>query len=150
MNGIKTGKKLRFTGRMAGYSAVLVLLLTIIGVALFTRAEIQANIMRTPGMMYQQIDKNTVANLYNITLVNKTFDEKIVTLALDETQAGVIKIVGNQKAFKLKPQEVLKGTFFIQIPNDKITESSMKFKVKVFSDKKLINEIKTSFLAPTE
>ena len=150
MNGIKTGKKLRFTGRMAGYSAVLVLLLTIIGVALFTRAEIQANIMRTPGMMYQQIDKNTVANLYNITLVNKTFDEKTVTLALDETQAGVIKIVGNQKAFKLKPQEVLKGTFFIQIPNDKITESSMKFKVKVFSDKKLINEIKTSFLAPAE
>lgn len=150
INGIKTGKKLKLTGRMIGYSAVLVLLLTIISVALFSRAEIQANIMRTPGMMYQQIDAQTVANLYNITLVNKTFEEKTITLALDENQQGKIKLVGNQTAFKLKPQEILKGTFFIEIPTKEIKESNLKFKVKVFSENKLITEIKTSFLAPAE
>jgi cytochrome c oxidase accessory protein FixG len=150
INGIKTGKKLKLTGRMIGYSAVLVLLLTIISVALFSRTEIQANIMRTPGMMYQQIDDQTVANLYNITLVNKTFEEKTITLALDENQKGKIKLVGNQTTFKLKPQEILKGTFFIEIPNKEIKESNLKFKVKVFSENKLITEIKTSFLAPAE
>lgn len=150
MNGIKTGKKFSLNNRIIAYSGVLLLLLAIIGVALFSRSEIQANIMRTPGMMYQQIDADTVANLYNITLVNKTFEEKTITLSLDEKQAGTIKIVGNQKDFKLKPQEVLKGTFFIQIPNKEIEESNLRFKVKVFSDKKLITEIKTSFLAPAE
>ncbi|MFN3315845.1 MAG: 4Fe-4S dicluster domain-containing protein, partial [Raineya sp.] len=150
MNGIKTGKKLKITGRIVGYSAVLVLFLTIICVALFSRREIKANIMRTPGMMYQQIDANTVANLYNITLVNKTFEEKTITLALDEQQAGKIKLVGNQNEIKLKPQEILKGTFFIEIPNKEIKESNLKFKVKVFSENKLITEIKTSFLAPAE
>ncbi len=150
INGIKTGKKLKLTGRMMGYSAILVLLLSIISVALFSRAEIQANIMRTPGMMYQQIDDQTVANLYNITLVNKTFEEKTITLALDENQKGKIKLVGNQTAFKLKPQEILKGTFFIEIPNKEIKESNLKFKVKVFSENKLITEVKTSFLAPAE
>lgn len=150
MQGIKSGKKFKITGRMVGYSAVLVLLLAIIGVALFTRDEIQTNIMRTPGMMYQKIDAHTVGNLYNITLVNKTFDEKTVTLALEEKQAGTIKIVGNQKEFRLKPQEVLKGTFFIQIPNSEIKESVLKIKVKVFSENKLIEEIKTYFLAPAE
>ncbi|GAB4489942.1 MAG: cytochrome c oxidase accessory protein CcoG [Raineya sp.] len=150
MNGIKAGKKLKLTGRIIGYSAVLILLLVIIGVALFLRSEIQANIMRTPGMMYQQIDAQNVANLYNITLVNKTFKEKTITLALEEKKMGTIKIVANQNNFKLKPQEVLKGTFFIVIPNKNIKESSLKIKVNVFSDDKLITSIKTSFVAPAE
>ena len=150
INGIKTGNKLKLTGRIMGYSAVLVLLLVIISVALFSRSEIQANIMRTPGMMYQKIDAQTVGNLYNITLVNKTFEEKVITLALEEKQVGTIKIVGNQKDFRLKPQEIFKGTFFIQIPSNQIKESTLKFKVKVLSEKKLITEVKTSFLAPAE
>jgi cytochrome c oxidase accessory protein FixG len=150
MNGIKTGKKLTFTARMAGYSAVLVLLLSIIGFALFTRTDVQVNIMRTPGLMYQQINAYTVANLYNASLVNKTFDNQEITLQLEEGQAGVIKLVGNQKTIQLKPQEVLKATFFIEIPTKSIQSSSLKFKVKAFANGKHIADIKTSFLAPAE
>lgn len=150
MNGIKTGTKLRFTTRMLGYSSVLVLLLIIISVALFSRSEIQANIMRTPGMMYQQIDANTIANLYQISLVNKTFENKTITLKLENKQAGKIKIVGNQSFIKLKPQEITKATFFIEIQSREIRASNLKFKVNVFSENELIAEIKTSFLAPAE
>ncbi|MDX1904146.1 MAG: cytochrome c oxidase accessory protein CcoG [Thermonemataceae bacterium] len=150
MNGIKNGKKLSFNWRMAAYSTVLVVLLSIIAISLSMRSDVQVNVMRTPGLMYQEINKTTVANVYNVTLVNKTFGDKEITLKLQDGQAGVIKVVGNQKSFKLKPQEVLKGTFLIEIQKKDIQETNMKFKVMVYDNGKLISDIKTSFMAPAE
>ncbi|MCU0439272.1 MAG: cytochrome c oxidase accessory protein CcoG [Raineya sp.] len=150
VNGIKSGKKLKLSARIIGYSTVLVLLLVIIGIALFTRTDVQANVMRTPGMMYQQIDANTVANLYNISLVNKSFDSKEITLKLEDGQVGKIKLLGNQNSIKLKPQEITKATFFIEIPNKSISESHMKLKIKVFKNGEFFTDIKTTFLAPAE
>ncbi|KOY85986.1 cytochrome C oxidase [bacterium 336/3] len=150
VNGIKSGKKLKLSARIIGYSSVLVLLLVIIGVALFTRTDVQANIMRTPGMMYQQIDAHTVANLYSISLVNKSFDNKEITLKLEDGQVGKIKLLGNQSSVKLKPQEISKATFFIEIPNKSITENHIKLKIKVFKNGEFFTDIKTTFLAPVE
>jgi len=83
--------------------------------------------------------------------VNKTFGDKEITLKLQDGQAGVIKLVGNnQQSFKIKAQEVLKGTFLIEIQKKDIQDSNLKFKVLVYDKGKLINEIKTSFMAPAE
>jgi len=150
LNGIQAGEKLRFSGRIMGYSVVLLVLLGIIGAALFTRKEVQVNIMRTPGMMYQQIDDQTVANLYNAALVNKSFETKEIRLELAEGQKGKIRLVGNQKTIRLKPQEITKATFFIEIPNKSIEASSLEFRVRVLVNNKHLTDIKTSFLAPSD
>lgn len=153
MNGIRTGKKFQITGRMIGYSVVLLVLLGVMTAALMLRKDVQINIMRTPGILYQEIGKNkdTVANLYNATLVNKTFRKQKVYLKLAKGQVGKIQWVATNQELILQPQEVLKVTFFIQIPKKAVTTSTMKVHLNAFNEKEqLLYSTTTSFLAPAE
>ncbi len=154
MNGIKTGKKFKVTGRMIGYSVVLTILLGVMATALAVRKDVQINIMRTPGMLYQEVGKNkdTVANLYNATLVNKTFNTQKIQLELAEGQIGKIQWVATSQEVVLQPQEVRKITFFIQIPKNTINASTMKVKIQAFNaeTQKILYNAETSFIAPAE
>lgn len=144
IRGIKNNVPLKFTTRMAAYSFVLVVLLSVLTSLLVLRKEVEVTILRLPGSLAQQLDSVTVANLYNIELVNKTFDPIDITLTSEE---GTIKLIGYpDNQLRLKEGEVLKSTFFIQIPKDRLTTPHRKVTVRVFANQKPIDEIETSFL----
>jgi hypothetical protein len=60
------------TPRAIGYSAILVLLLVLQGFLFGTRTDVEAVILRTPGMLYQKVDETWISNLYNYEIINKT------------------------------------------------------------------------------
>jgi cytochrome c oxidase accessory protein FixG len=71
-NGITNKEPLRFTTRMKLYSVLLSLLVVILAALLVTRKDVDATVMRTPGMLYQERGTDSISNLYNIKLANKT------------------------------------------------------------------------------
>lgn len=146
-NNIAKGEKTKFTTRTKAYTAVLVVLLSILVVLLFSRKDIQTNVMRAQGMLYQEQPNNQISNLYNITLVNKTRKDIPVTLELEEPKVpGAIKMVGNGLVV---PKEAMgNGVFFIYVDKNKFTKRHNKIKVGVYSKGKKIDVVKTSFLAP--
>ncbi|WP_181304061.1 cytochrome c oxidase accessory protein CcoG [Rufibacter sp. XAAS-G3-1] len=134
-----------FTGRMKAYTAVLVLLMGAFVALLITRSNIDATILRTPGMLYQQTAQGTVTNLYNITLINKTDEELPITLKLLSSE-GTIKVVRNELV--LPKQGLVEGVFFAEIPKNSLQSASSKIEIGVFSGDKLIATEKTKFLGP--
>ncbi|CAN0604120.1 unnamed protein product, partial [Ectocarpus sp. 12 AP-2014] len=64
--------KFKFTARMKGYTAVLVILTGILIGMLFLRNELEANILRLPGQLYERKANNNISNVYTYKLVNKT------------------------------------------------------------------------------
>ncbi|MBX7044764.1 MAG: cytochrome c oxidase accessory protein CcoG [Ignavibacteria bacterium] len=143
--GIETGKKFKITPREIGYSIVLTILIILQVVLFSNRREIDVNILRTPGLLFQEQPDNRITNLYNINLANKTFKDVPVTLKLNNLD-GEIKLIGNDLV--LPPAGVTEGKFLVYVQRDKIKMMNTPFVVQVWAGDKLINELETSFNGP--
>jgi len=144
-SNIKLKQKFRFTGRIIGYSSLLVVLLTVFMVLLLNRRDIDVNILRSPGMLFQEQPGNLVSNLYNIEVVNKTFDKIPVTLKLNGSE-GEIKIIGN--TLNIEPNGIANAKFMVLLDKDKLDKTNTPLKIEVYAHNKKIDEINTSFLGP--
>lgn len=144
-NGIANGEKLRITSRIIAYSSVLVALIGVLVVLLVTRKDVDAAVFRTPGMLFQQQDNDTISNLYNIRLLNKTHNEVPVTLKL-ESGNGTIQMIG--KNVVIGKESKAESEFFIFISKSEIKERKTVLLVGVYSGDKKLETVKTTFLGP--
>ncbi len=144
--GIAERIKLKLTPRIVGYSSVLILLLGILSFALISRSDSETTILRTPGMMYQENPDGTISNLYNFKVNNKTYKDLNVQFEVIDIPAK-IKIIGID-SIVAKKEGAAQGSMFIIINPKEIEKRSTKIKVKVISEGKVIETVKTSFLAP--
>jgi polyferredoxin len=146
-NGIVTGKKKIFTPRAIGYSVVLGVLLIVNAFLLINRADVETIILRTPGMLYQEVDETTLSNLYNYQVVNKTSKEMELEFRLSsDYDYGSLKLIGNPPV--TSKGSVAEGAFFIYMPKDQLNGRKNKIVVEVYHNGELIDEAKTSFLGP--
>ncbi len=137
----------RFTTRMAGYSTVLTVLIGVLITMLFLRNDIEANILRLPGQLYERKENNIISNVYTYKLVNKT-TENIEQVRFElMSHPGQITLVSNTQ-FTVPAQELAEGTLFIEINNAALTGDKDRLKIGIFSGEELIETTETQFLAP--
>ena len=140
-------KKFKFTPRLKGYTAVLLILTGILVGMLFLRNDLEANILRLPGQLYEHKEDNIISNVYTYKLVNKTTkDVNDVSFKL-LSHKGIVKLVRNEN-FQVLAQDLAEGTLFIEINNAAIKSDKERIKIGVYSGDKLIETTKTAFLAP--
>lgn len=136
----------RFTTRMKGYTAVLTILIGILTGLLLLRNDVEADILRLPGQLYQHKGEN-ISNVYTFKIVNKTIgDFKDVHFRLLSAK-GSIAPVGNAH-FKVKGQGIAQGTLFIEINEYLLETEKTKLKIGVYDGDKLIETATTNFLSP--
>ncbi|MGF1558214.1 MAG: cytochrome c oxidase accessory protein CcoG [Flavobacteriaceae bacterium] len=144
---ITKGEKFKFTPRLKGYSAVIIILVGFLVGMLFLRNDLEANILRLPGQLYEHKEGNIISNVYTYKLINKTTkDVEDVNFRL-LSHKGTVKLV-RQENFKVAAQDLAEGTLFIEINNAAIKSDKEKIKVGVYSGDKLIETTLTAFLAP--
>ncbi|HSC37771.1 MAG TPA: cytochrome c oxidase accessory protein CcoG [Chitinophagaceae bacterium] len=148
-NGIENNEKLHYTGRMKLYTVLLGVLLLILGFLLFTRKEVDATIMRTPGMLYQEKGKDSVSNLYNIKVINKTVKRIPLQLKL-EGVSGQISIIGDRNSIDVKDQGQGSGSFFVTLPKNIIHNRKTQLQIGIYENNKRIDVIRTNFLGPVD
>ena len=146
-NGIKEGVKPRFDARLAGYSVVLLLLLSLLGYLMVSRSPVEATMLRVPGQLYQKQDNGRISNLYNVQFVNKTFEEIQLELRLMDLSDGSIKKVG-ETTMIIPANGMNEGVYFIEIPQSAIKSAKTPLLIGVYKNGELLDEIKTSFLGP--
>lgn len=147
-NGILTGQQKIFTPRAKAYSIVLFLLLGL-EIFLFTnRSDVDTMLLRTPGMLYQEVDENTISNLYNYRLNNKTGDTYTITFELVNSK-GNIRLVGNQSP-EVPPNGEVGGALFIDLPKDELEGNKHTIRVQVLTEEGVIDEVKTNFFGPVQ
>ncbi|HEX6428790.1 MAG TPA: cytochrome c oxidase accessory protein CcoG [Niastella sp.] len=144
-NGIESHEPLRYTGRMKLYTALLTVLLAIVGILLFTRKDVDATIMRTPGMLYQERGTDSISNLYNIKIANKTIQQVPLQLKLEGAR-GRIEIIGGNNVIPVKDGGQGTGSFFVVLPANIIHERKLMIRIGLYNGDKKIDEIKTNFL----
>lgn len=144
---IEKGTKFKFTPRIMAYSAVLLILLVVQAFLLTQRADVEATVLRVPGMIYKELDNGNLMNLYNVQVANKTQEEKEITFKLKAEQAGVLEMIGSDK-LKAEPSHTVDGVFKIEIPKEKVKGHKNKIYIEVWSGDELLETVSTNFLGP--
>lgn len=145
-NGIAEGKKLKFTGRMQFYSILLVALTGVLSALLVSRKDVDGTIMRAGGMLYQERGTDSVSNLYNIKVINKTVHDVPLTLRLENAPGTIIEAEG--KGMLVQREGQGKSSFFIILPRNVLETRKTKLKVGLYEGEKKITTLNTTFMGP--
>ena len=144
LQGIKDQIRFTITPRIISYSVILVLLVSLFSYLVATREDIEVNILRTPGMLYQEQPNDKISNLYNFNIVNKTFEPITVTIKIKNLNAE-IKMLGSD--LNLKPSEVEEGKFMIIADKKVFSKLNTLVFIGVYRNDIEVTSFKTSFLS---
>jgi cytochrome c oxidase accessory protein FixG len=144
-NNIKESTKFKITGRVIAYSAVLIILLSVLTYLVSTRKPIDVTILRAPGMIFQEQPDNKISNLYTMKLTNKTFNDVPVTMKLENFD-GELKVIGND--IHVGSNDVSETKFLVLLPKEKLTTMNIPLEIGLYSGSERFSLVKTNFLGP--
>ncbi|GAB4409780.1 MAG: cytochrome c oxidase accessory protein CcoG [Bacteroidia bacterium] len=147
-NNIANNERFRITPRIIAYSVVLLGLLSVLGISLGSRNDVEATILRTSGMLFQRTEDGKISNLYNFHIVNKTIQELPVEIRLAQPAEGSIRAVTTN--IVVKKQDIAKGVFFVDIPPEYLDGAKNKITVEVWSGGRVVDRVRTNFLGPIQ
>lgn len=143
---IEKKEPFKFTTRMKGYTAVLVILLGIFTGMLFLRNDIEASVLRLPGQLFEHKGEK-ISNVYTYKIVNKTVkDYKDIHFRLI-SHKGEIKKVGAPH-FTLNNQGMTQGTLFIEINQYLLETDKTQLEIGIYNGDDLLETTTTNFLSP--
>jgi len=142
---IVEGVKKLITPRIIVYSAILLLLVTILSTLLIMRSPVDVTILRTPGTLYTTLQSGDISNIYSIEIVNKTFEDMPLQLKLNN-KAGKLSIAGGKML--MKADKISKSVLIIEMPKSALVPGRNTIYIDVISNDEVLKHYKTSFLAP--
>lgn len=146
-DNIEKKTKFTFGPRLKGYTAVLMILITVFIGMLFLRNDVEARILRLPGQLYEHKAENIISNVYTYKLINKT-TSKIEEVRFELlSHRGEIKIVAHNE-FSVPKQGLSEGTLFIEINQSELSGDKDLVEIGVYSGSKLIETTRATFLGP--
>lgn len=147
-NSIAKGVPLKYTTRMKLYTGLLGLLLLILGFLLMSRKDVDATVMRAPGILYQERGADSVSNLFNIKMVNKTTAAIPLSIRIKDGD-GVVEIIG-KNTIDVKKEGQGAGSFFVVLPKTRIKSRKTIIELELMQGDQLIAIKETNFLGPVE
>ncbi len=147
IEGIERKVRSLLTPRSIGYTVVLALLLATLSYLIITRTEVDVTLLRTPGMFFQEQPDDQVSNLYDLKLLNKTFDELPVGIRIADGLGTATLLGGTLVA---RPQEPAEAKVMVMLPRERISRMSMPIRLEVTSEDRVIASVETAFLGPVK
>jgi len=145
-SNIAEGKKSVFTLKLKVYTSILAIIMIGITVLLVKSKNVDGNIIRSAGMLFQERGTDSISNLYNAKFINKTFDRFDLSLKLEDRK-GYIQMVGKEQ-IGMRPESQGSTNFFIVLPRTEIRNRKEKLKIGVYENGKLVMYLHTTFLGP--
>ncbi len=136
----------KFTLRMKGYTAVLLILVGILAGMLFLRSDVEITLLRVPGQLFEHKGEN-ISNVYTFRAVNKTVDNySSLELKLMDVD-GTLKTVGKPQ-FSLKREGQTQGTIFIEIPEHILKDDKINVSIGLYDGERLLDTYQVTFMGP--
>jgi len=114
---------------------------------LFLRNDVEAQLLRLPGELYEHKGNNIISNVYTYKILNKTVNDINEVRFELLSYKGAIKLVSHNH-FSIEKQGLAEGTLFIEINAAALTGDKDRLKISVYSGERLIETITTTFLGP--
>ena len=144
-NAIREGDQKVLTPRVAGYSAILLILLTVFITLLSMRPDTETSILREPGTLYQELPNDMYSNIYNLKVLNKTFEDIDFELRLEAPEGEIVPL-GNVD--QVSSQNSAEGRFLVKLNKNQLAGLQTDLTFGVYSNGKKIETVTSGFLGP--
>lgn len=144
--GVETKKKKIFTPRVMAYSSVLLILIFAMGFLLVGRAPIEVTMTRTPGSIYQIKNDSIISNMYQLEMINKSFDDMSLSYKVQPESATLFFPSGPIKVLPGQGKET--AYVFVEMTKNTFNEIGDKIRIEVYLDDELVQTIKSRFPGP--
>lgn len=146
IRGIEDKKHNFWNKRVAAYTFVLVALIGLESFLFMSRSPVEAMLLRTPGILFQDNNDGYISNLYNYQLVNKTDKQYNVTFEVKNLDGVIFDVVGIQP--RTQSHATSEGALFIKIPKNALQGRKTNLEIEVMGDGKHIDDLETTFFGP--
>ncbi len=133
--------------RVMGYSIVLTALLVLLGFMVFTRSPIETTLLKVPGTLFQKTDRGGVTNLYNIEFINKSFEDRELTIRVVSPEGASLQLVG-EPLIKLPAEQLIKRVIILELPAKAIKQAKTSIILEVSEKGEVVEVVKTKFIGP--
>ncbi len=145
IEGIEKGHKTIWNWRNKAYSAVLLIIFGFFVYTLTSRNAVETTILRTPNTLYQVKNDSIYTNLYNIKIVNKTFNDMNVEIKAIKPK-GEVTLAG-AKPF-LRGHDIYESVLILGLKKTQIQGEITKVKFGIYHEGKLIDTYEVTFVGP--
>ncbi len=143
--GLEKGSHSIINARSIAYSSVLFLLLLFVGYLFMLRGDFESTILRARGSLYQNYGADSLSNIYNFNLVNKSTEPLFIEYKL-ESPNGRIKHI--QENAEVPIGEVGKGTFLVIINKEELFSSNTQIVIGLYKDGEQVDTYSSTFVGP--
>lgn len=140
-------KKFSFTPRMIGYSAVIAILLGVMGYFIFTRSDMDITVMRAAGLLYQEQPGGYISNVYNAEIINKANATRTIKLEADDP---AIRIKYIQAPGIVTKGNSVKTVFFVLIPASQLHALKTSVNLHLMVGNRIVKTVSTTFVGPVD
>ncbi|RUT79491.1 cytochrome c oxidase accessory protein CcoG [Ancylomarina longa] len=144
---IAEGKKKNWPIRKIAYTMVLCTLISAVIGLFASRSELEAIILRTPGLMYQNQKEGYISNMYNFKVVNKTTHEIPIHFKILNHE-GQIELIGEES--KAAASSIQEGVFFAILSENEVSSDNIPITIGVFAGEDLIEDVQLTFVGPNK
>ncbi len=144
-NAIRDKSKKILTPRVAGYSGILLILLVSLFTLIGIRPDTETSILRQPGTLYQTLPNNRYSNIYQIRVINKTFETLSYDVRLESPQ-GELTPLGDFS--RVPPQGSADGRFLIKLDRSRLSGSQTELVFGVYANGEKVETITSGFIGP--
>lgn len=143
---VAENKRWHFTLRSAMYTVLLAILLGAFAYFLVTRNPVEATVLRSPGMLYQDMGNGKISNLYNMQVVNKTNNEIPVRISIIKPAGGTVQLIGNDPL--IPKQSLGEVVFFVILDRSQVKPGKNDVTVRLLSGDQQLDQTKVTFVGP--
>lgn len=144
--GVKSGERNILNTRSIAYLSVLLILFIVLGFTIGNKTSTETTILRMPGTIYQEVNADTISNLYSLKIINKTQKERDLNIELLPPTVGIVEIAG-KKAI-LKPQSEFDAVIIVKIAKSDLMVKSTDVNFGIFESEKEIEVVSSNFIGP--
>lgn len=135
-----------WTPRVIGYSGVLTVLAAFLTFLLATRTSFDATVLRSPGMFFQEQPDGRISNIYDVKVLNKTFEPATISIRVENDPGAEVRFIGGDLA--VGSQEAIQGKAMIVLDRASLTRMSTPLRIGVYRGEERVAGVETTFLGP--
>ncbi|MBL1280935.1 MAG: cytochrome c oxidase accessory protein CcoG [Fluviicola sp.] len=145
-DGIKKRTGFQWTKRVKAYTVLLTSMIVLLVFLLVTRKDFEVTLLRQRGTTFQTTSQGLISNIFEINLTNKTQNEFVITLEIENNDKASIELV--VKGLTLPKEGRLKDRVILKMPMEAIHNGKEILTVIVYGNGKEIQRIDTKFIGP--
>lgn len=142
---LQGGKKFRITTRVIAYASLWLILFAVFVTTVAMRKDLQASLFRSKGSLYTEKENGEVTNIFEMRVVNKTFQAMNVELHSEDSKQH-IRLLSDDLFVEPGQQKTL--LLLVTMNAKDIHKNSTPFYISVKGNQKVLNKVQGKFLGP--